>query len=138
MKKIFTFIAALSLFASVSMAQNGITIKFKNKTDEAYFKKTDLTYMASGFANEADANTFINKLSASPDVASVKTVSKDDGVYTIEMKMKNEHDKDYYVNMASKMGVVYIVNNAGEKKLVREMMARSNKKEHEHSANDTH
>jgi hypothetical protein len=137
MKKILSALALMLFVSSATIAQSNLTWVMKEKADNAYFMRTEFNYNISGFSSAKEASIFYAKMKENTDVTSVLDKGKDDaGNYKILVTMKSAHNKEYYLNWASKLGVSYILNVKGEKKTPQELLAA---KEANHSeANHTH
>ena len=70
----------------------------------------------SGFTSKEDATKFFAKLKSNPEVESAEvTNSSANGDADLKLVMKDFHDKTYYVGLAQKLGVSYIVVNDQKK-----------------------
>lgn len=102
------------LFASSTYAQSNITWTLKDKVQKGFFKSsTTLNSHFSGFTSKDEAAKFCAKFKANAEVASAEVSNSDaNGNCDLRLVMKQPHNKQYYVNMAQKLGVAYIsVNN---------------------------
>ncbi|MEO8761641.1 MAG: hypothetical protein ABI388_09450 [Bacteroidia bacterium] len=128
MKKIFsTLVVALTFMSASVIAQNNVTLILKAKVDASYFERVEFTYTISGINNQQDAATLLGKMKANADIASVKNEGKDaEGNYQYNFQMKTAHDKTYYINMITNLGVAYVQTLKGEKKTPQQFLQAKN------------
>ena len=118
MKKILSIAClAILMLTSAAYAQSNVTWTVKDKVQKGFFKSsTVINSHFSGFANKDEATKFCSKIKAYPEVASAEVSNADaNGNCDIKLSVKQPQNKQYYVNLAQKLGVAFI-NVNGEKK----------------------
>ncbi|MBS1637138.1 MAG: hypothetical protein JST26_14565 [Bacteroidetes bacterium] len=127
MKKILSIaIFALMLLSGRSFAQTNLSWTIKDDIANGGLKtKTEINSAFSGFSNQNEAIAFYQKLRSNPDVASCEDLGKDaNGNYNAKIKMKEMHNKQYYVALALKYGITSITAN-GVTKAPREWLEKN-------------
>ncbi len=118
MKKItlITFIAFLMLSLNF-YSQSNITWVVKDKVGKEFFTNhITINTNVTGFESKSQSEVFINQLKATPEVMSAEVSDAEaNGNFNLILTMKNTHDSVYYIGLAQKLGVAYIIVN-GEKK----------------------
>lgn len=106
-------ILILLVFFSKTYAQSNITWTIKDKIVKGYIKShTSFNTSFSGFTNKSEFDKFLSKIKSNPEIASIEIKNSDaNGNCDLKLVMKHTHDKIYYIGLAQKLGVSYIVFN---------------------------
>lgn len=118
MKKILTITSLVILMlATKAYSQSNLTWTLKDNVQKGYFKtNTIINSNFSGFTSKDEATKFCAKIKANAEVASAEVSNSDaSGNCDIKLTFKQTHDRLYYLGMAQKLGVAYILVN-GDKK----------------------
>jgi hypothetical protein len=129
MKKIFITFLFCSLFiATKTVAQSNLVWTMKDKMQKGGLKTiTTINSEFTGFKSEAEVAKFCSDLKANKDVQSCNVISKTNSTCNLQIVMKSTHDGRYYMQLASNMGVAYVVANQ-QRKSVSESLAKAQKK----------
>lgn len=118
MKKILSIIClAVLVLSNKGFSQSNLTWTVKDKIEKGFIKShTTFNSSFSGFTNKEEANKFLSKIRSNAEVASVSVINSDaNGNCDLTLVMKQTHDKMYYVGLAQKLGISYIVVNGVKK-----------------------
>jgi len=123
MKKNLSIICLTFVIFSISaLAQSNLTWKFKDQLQKGAIKTTKILNTSfSGFANNAAALSFYQKMKVYDAFSSCELVSSDASSCDLKLVMKQTHDKLFYAGLAQKMGVSIIEVN-GTKKTPQEVL----------------
>jgi hypothetical protein len=125
MKKNLSIICLILVMLSVSaLAQSNLTWKFKDQLQKGAIKTTKvLNTSFSGFASNAAALSFYQKMKTYEAFTSCELVSSNASSCDLKLVMKQTHDKTFYASLAQKMGVSFIEVN-GTKKTPQEILSK--------------
>ncbi|MES2515241.1 MAG: hypothetical protein V4580_13905 [Bacteroidota bacterium] len=108
---------AILMIATKAYSQSNLTWTVKDKVQKGFFKTSKvINSNFSGFSSKEEATTFFNKLKTDRSVLSAVVTNTDvKGNSDVVITMRETHDKSFYIGMAQKYQVNYILVN-GQKK----------------------
>ncbi len=125
MKKILSVtIFCLALLSSKAYSQSNLTWTFKGQIDKGEIKKSTVVQInLNGFADQIEATNALKVLKTNAEIISCTTSNVDaKGNCDAVLTLKSAHDKSFYLGLAQKMGVDYMMAN-NKKKSVAELIA---------------
>jgi hypothetical protein len=123
-KTLFISIVFFALVSSKVKAQSNLTWTFLGQIDKGEIKKSKVVQInLNGFTDQTEATTALNVLKTNAEIISCTTSKVDaKGNCDLVLTLKNPHDKSFYLGLAQKMGVDYIMAN-NKKKSVADLVA---------------
>lgn len=108
-------------FVSKTYAQSNLTWTFKGQTPKGFLKTgTVFNSIFTGFKSNEETTSFIQTLKSNKEIASCDVLSSTKNSCDLKIVMKQTHNKPYYINLASRIGVQFISAN-GNKKSIEEL-----------------
>lgn len=122
MKKIiYTTLISLTLSVTGLLAQSNLTWIIKDPTQKGFLKTaTVFNSTFSGFKSNEETASFIQTLKSNKEIATCDVLSSSKNSCDLKIVMKQAHNKPYYINLASTIGVQFISLN-GNKKTLQEL-----------------
>ena len=126
MKNLF-LIAFFCSMVFTTFSQSNLTWTVKGDIPQGYLKRsTVFNSNFNGFKNNVESAAFIQKLKSNSEIESCDVVSSTENSCDVKITMKRIHEKSYYLNFASSVGVNFISIN-GDKKSLDEIKQESTK-----------
>ena len=121
-RNVITALLIVIMITPSIIAQSNITWKFKDQLQKGAIKTTKvLNASFIGFANNAAALSFYQKMKAYDAFSSCELISSNASSCDLKLVMKQPHDKSFYAGLAQKMGVSFVEVN-GTKKTPQEIL----------------